>query len=227
LRNVTKAFLVATVGTTAMAGTAQAATVAISPVKPCYLTRDVVTVSGAGFTAGGAVNFAVDGQTIPGSLTADAAGNVSSPFTFGRMDAVKQHTLTGTDATNPALTGSVAYTGTTFQIASKTSRGKPGKKSKLRGYGFIAGPKAYMHVRGHGIARDTFLARPAAPCGTFTARKAFVPSGAPVGKYKVRFDHKKKYSKQTKPQLKYTLTVFRTFNATAFGPAFDINVVVE
>jgi hypothetical protein len=213
-----KTITLATVGLAVTAGAAEAATISLSPVQSCYLAGKSATLNGAGFTAGGVVNVTVDGQP-GGSTQADTAGNFAGQFNFGPMDAVKTHSITATDATNPALTASVSFVGTTHQVASKSNRGKPGKKSKLRGYGFIFGRKAYMHVRGHGIKTNKFLARPKAPCGTFTVRKAFVHSNAPVGKYRVQFDHKKKYSKRTPEKLVYELTVFRTFNSAAFAPA--------
>ena len=218
MRRVMKAFLLATAGTAATGATAQAATLALTPAKACYLTGETVTLSGAGFTPGAPVNVADDGAAV-GSATADAAGNVSGPYRFGLLKAVKSHTLTGTDGTN---TASLAYTGTTHQVATRSDRGKPGKKTKLRGYGFLFGPKAYMHVRGHGIKRNTFLARPKAPCGTFIVRKAFVPSNAPTGKYRVQFDARKKYSKKTPNALVYELTVFRTFSSAAFAPSWAL-----
>jgi hypothetical protein len=206
------AFLVATVGTLATAATAQAATVAITPVKGCYLTGESDTLSGTGYTPNGSVNIAVDGTTVF-SLTADASGNIGTSLQFGTMKAVKTHTLTATDAANPALTASVSFVGTTHQVATRSGKGKPGKKVKLRGYGFLFGPKAYMHVNGHGIHTTTFLARPKAPCGTFSVKKKLVPKGAPVGRYKVQFDARRKFSKKTQPRLVYPLTVFRTFKA--------------
>jgi hypothetical protein len=218
LRRVMKAFTLATAGLAAMTATAQAASISLSPAQSCYLTGKSATLNGAGFTASGVVNVTIDGQN-GGSTQADTAGNFAGTFNFGRMDAVKTHTITATDATNPAITASTSFVGTRHQVASKSNRGKPGKKSKLRGYGFIFGRKAFMHVRGHGIKSNKFLARPKAPCGTFSVRKAFVPSNAPVGTYRVQFDHKKKYSKRTPERLVYQLTVFRTFNSTAFGGA--------
>jgi hypothetical protein len=214
---VKTAFIAATVGTLATAAAAQAATVSITPVKACYLTGESDTLSGAGFTPNGNVSIAVDGTTVF-SLTADAAGNIGTTLRFGTMKAVKSHTLAATDDTNPALTGSVAFTGTTHQVATANSRGKPGKKVKLRGYGFLFGRKAYMHVNGHGIHTTTFLARPKAPCGTFTVKKKLVRKGAPIGKYKVQFDARKKFSKQTRPRLVYPLTVFPVASgASAFA----------
>jgi hypothetical protein len=217
VHRVKTAFLVATVGTLAMAATAQAATVAIAPVKACYLTGESDTLSGTGFTPNGNVAIAVDGTTVF-SLTADASGAIGTTLQFGTMKAVSSHTLTATDAANPALTATVTFTGTTHQVATRHSRGKPGKKVKLRGYGFLFGPKAYMHVNGHGIHTNTFLARPKAPCGTFSVKKKLVRKGAPIGKYRVQFDAKKKFSKKTRPRLVYPLTVFPVASgASAFA----------
>jgi hypothetical protein len=218
LRRVMKTITLATVGLAATAATAQAATISLSPVQACYLTGESATLNGAGFTAGGVVNVTVDGAD-GGSTQADTAGNFAGTFNFGPMNAVKTHTVTATDATNPALTASTSFVGTKQQIASKNRRGKPGKKTKMRGYGFVFGPKAFMHVRGHGIKSNKFLARPKAPCGTFSVKKAFVPSNAPVGTYRVQFDHKKGFKKNRAGSITYELTVFRTFNSTAFGGA--------
>ena len=218
MRRVMKAITVATAGLAATAATADAASINLSPVQSCYLAKKSATLNGAGFTPGGFVNVTVDGQS-GGGTQADTAGNFAGQFNFGPMNAVKTHTITATDATDTTITATTTFVGTTHQVATKNSRGKPGKKVKLRGYGFIFGRKAFMHVRGHGIKSNKFLARPKAPCGTFTVKKAFVPSSAPIGKYRVQFDHVKKYSKRTPEKLVYELTVFRTFNSTAFGGA--------
>jgi hypothetical protein len=215
-----KAFALATVGSAALAATAQAATLSIAPVKACYITGESDALSGTGYTPGATVQLAVDGPDIF-TLVADSAGNIGTNLQFGQMNAVKSHTLTATDTTNPAIVGSLAFVGTTHQVATPNRRIGGGKKFKLRGYGFINGPKAYMHVRGHGIKTNTFLARPKAPCGTFSVRKRLVPAGAPVGKYRVQFDAKKRFSKRTQPRLVYELTVFRTFSAAAAG-AFSL-----
>ena len=46
-----------------------------------------------------------------------------------------------------------------------------------------------------------------------------MPSNAPVGTYRVQFDHKKGFKKNRAGSITYELTVFRTFNSTAFGGA--------
>jgi hypothetical protein len=220
LRRVMKAFTAATVGlaaTAATAATADAASLALSPAKACYLKGESATLSGSGFTAGGSVNVSVDGQD-QGSLPADTAGGFSVQFNFvGTLNAVKSHPITATDATNPAITATLSFVGTTQQVALKNRRGKPGKKTKMRGYGFVFGRTAFMHVRGHGIKSNKFLARTKAPCGTFTVKKAFVPSSAPIGTYRVQFDHKKAYKKNRAGSIAYQLSVFPVGASSAFA----------
>lgn len=217
MRRFATAFTVATAGMAAAAATSQASTVSITPVKPCYITGETDTLSGTGYTPNGAIGIAVDGAAVF-DLVADAAGNFTTSLQFGAMKAVKTHTMTATDKTNPALTGSVSFTGTIHQVIVKPANGPAGKKRKLRGYGFINGPKAYMHVRGHGVRSNVSLGKPQGVCGVFETRKRIVSSNAAPGKYKVQFDARKKYSKK-QPRLVYELRVFRTFHSAAAGTA--------
>jgi hypothetical protein len=214
LRRVMTAITVATAGLAVSAASAEAADLTLDPVAPCYLSGTSATISGTGFAAGAGITVTEDGKPR-GSTVADTSGAFAATWNFGGLKAAKSHTITATDGTT---TASLTYMGTTHQVATKNKNGKPGKKVKLRGYGFLFGKKAFMHVRGHGIKSDKFLARPKAPCGTFTVKKAFVPSNAPIGTYRVQFDAKKKFSKRTKPRLVSQLTVFRTFSsASAFA----------
>lgn len=223
MRRFATAFTVATAGTAAMAATAQAATLTIAPVKACYLAGEKVTATGTGFTPSGVVDMAIDGTSL-GTLTADAAGSVGATITLGRMKAAKSHALTATDTANPALTATVSYMGTTNLVTVKPANARAGKRLKIRGYGFLAGPKVYMHVRGRGYRSDQKVGTAAPPCGTFAARKRIVPAGAAPGVYKVQFDASKRYSKKTRPRFLGRMRVYRTFSATgaraaAFGGA--------
>jgi hypothetical protein len=209
---------VATAGLATGTATGHAATVSITPVKPCYITGEVDTLGGSGFTPGGTADIAVDGSPAF-AVDVDAVGNFSTSLQFGGMKAVKTHRLTATDSANPTITAPVSFVGTTHQVTIKPASGRAGKKRKLRGYGFINGPNAYMHVRGHGVRTDVLLGKPAGVCGTFVTRARIVSSHAASGKYRVVFDAKRKYRKQTRPHLVYELTVFRTLHSSAFAGA--------
>jgi hypothetical protein len=207
-------------GTAAVATTAEAQTFAIAPVKPCYLGGDVVTGTGTAFTPMAPVDIAADGTSL-GQVSADAAGGFVTPaITLGGMRGVKSHTLTATDQTNPALTATVTFMGTTNTVSVKPASGRAGTPRRLKGYGFTAGPKVYMHVRRRGYKTDARIAKAKAPCGTFVVRKTIVPAGAGDGKYKVQFDSQRRYSKRTRPRFVGVLTIFHTARSSAARVAF-------
>jgi hypothetical protein len=212
LRRVAMAFTVATAGIAATAATAQAATLAIGPARACQISGQAVNMLGGGYTPGGYVDIAIDGQSL-GQLPTDSAGSLAGRITLGALRGVKSHSVVSTDTTNPALTASTSFVGTTRQVTVKPQHARAGKKLKLKGYGFLKHAKAYMHVRGHGLSIDNRVGKPKGACGTWSAHRGIVPSSAAAGVYHVQFDQKKRYSKKTKPRVRGTMTVTRTFSA--------------
>jgi hypothetical protein len=206
MRGLGKAVTIVMAGSAGLAGTAQAQSLTMAPAKPCYLSGEQVTTTATGFTPGGLVDFAIDGKAL-GPLVADPAGTVVGSLTLGGMRGAKSHGLSATDQTNPAVVANVAFLGTTRQVVVKPSDAAAGTPRRLKGYGFFAGPRVYMHVRGNGYSSDKRIAKPSGPCGTFATRKVIVPASAGLGRYRVQFDHKKKYSKKTRPRYKGTMTV--------------------
>lgn len=201
-----KAVTIVMAGSAALAGTAQAQSLTIAPVKPCYVAGEQITTTAAGFTPGGLVDFSIDGRTL-GPLVADPAGTAVGSLTLGGMRGAKSHGLTATDQTNPALVANAAFLGTTRQVVVKPKDAAAGTPRRLKGYGFMDGPRVYMHVRGNGYSSDKRVARPGGPCGTFATSTVIVPASAGLGRYRVQFDHKKKYSKKTRPRFKGTMRV--------------------
>jgi hypothetical protein len=216
------AVMMTTAGLAATAATAQAATLVLTPSSPCHLSGDVITLSGTGYTPNGTVGLTFDGEPV-GQFTADASGVLTESFKLQGLRGAKSHTIVATDATNPALTASTSFLGTTLQVTVKPKRARAGKKLKIRGYGFLGAGKAYIHVRGHGYRADAKIGNPSGPCGTWSARRHIVPSSAAAGVYHVQFDQKKRFSRKTKPRVRGTMTVTRTFSsAGAFGGARPI-----
>jgi hypothetical protein len=206
LRRLAKVGTAVVVGTAASAGAAQAATIGISPVKACYLTGEEINFAGNGFTPGGPVDITIDGTSL-GQIGADAAGNIANVIRLGGMRGAKSHALTATDLTNPAIVATASYLGTRNYVTVKPDRARAGKQRTIRGFGFLAGPRVYMHVRGGGYRSDKRIAASAAPCGTFAVRRVIVPASAGTGSYKVQFDARKRYSKKTRPRVTGTMTV--------------------
>jgi hypothetical protein len=201
-----KAVTIVVAGSAMLAPAAQAQTVSIAPAKPCYLAGEQVTITAAGFTPGGLVDFAIDGRSL-GPQVADASGSFVGSLTLGGMRGVKSHALTATDQTNPAVVANAAFLGTTRQVVVKPRNAPAGQARRLKGYGFLAGPRVFMHVRGNGYRADKRIARPSGPCGTFVTRRVIVPASAGLGRYTVQFDARKRYSKKTRPRVRGTMRV--------------------
>jgi hypothetical protein len=221
LRRFGTAFTAVMAGTAAMAGTAHAQAVSITPAKACYLTGERINLSGSGFTAGGSIDVTLDGTSL-GALTADAAGNIAAEIGLGTMRGIKTHTLTATDTGNPALTSTASFVGTTLRVTVKPANAKAGRKLRVRGQGLLAadgslaGKNVFMHVRGpRGYRSDGRVARLKAPCGSFDARKRIVEPDASNGVYRVQFDAARKFSKKTRPRFEGRMTVFT--RATSSG----------
>lgn len=224
MRRFATAFTVVMAGTAAIAGPARAQTIGFSaPVKPCYLTGDRVTIAGSGFTAGGLVTVAIDGVSL-GELQADGAGGITGELRLGTMRGVKSHSIAATDVTNPAITASAAFMGTTHTVTVKPKNARAGRRLRLRGSGFLAAkPRVFMHVRGPGGYRsDGSIAKAKGACGTFAVRRQIVPTTAATGSYRVQFDQRRRFSKKTRPRVRGTMNVFpRAAGARAslFGAA--------
>lgn len=224
MRRFGTAFIVVMAGT---AGTAQAQSVAITPPKACYLTGETVSLSGSGFAPASSVGVTLDGESLGDPLIADAAGNVAAEVRFGTMRGVKTHALTATDTTNPALTSTASFVGTTLRVTVKPADAKAGRKLRIRGQGFLAadgspaGKNLFMHVRGPGRYKsDGRVGRLEAPCGSFAARRRIVPSTADSGVYRVQFDAARRLSRKTRPRYEGRMTVFtRAARASLFGGA--------
>ena len=206
MQGLGKAVTIVVAGSAALAGTAQAQSLTIAPAKPCYLSGETVTATAAGFTPGGFIDFSLDGTSL-GPGVADGAGAFVGSLTLGGMRGAKSHGLSATDRTNPALVANAAFLGTTRQVVVKPKDAAAGTERRLKGYGFMDGPRVYMHVRGKGYSADKRIARPGGPCGTFATRTVIVPASAGLGRYRVQFDHKKKYSKKTRPRFAGTMRV--------------------
>jgi hypothetical protein len=203
------AVMAATVGTAVAAGTAQAATLTITPDKPCYMGGEKADVKGTGFTPNGAVHATFAGilKTFP----VDATGAFGAQLSFPGAKGVKALTMKATDATDPAITASLHLKTATLHVDVSPKHATAGKKLRVKGFGLVGGKKVYMHVRGpHHYRTDAKVARTKGACGTFETRRRLVPAGVRSGLYTVWFDAKKKFSRKTRPRAGVTLTVFRT-----------------
>jgi hypothetical protein len=131
MRRLGKAASIAVAGSAALAGAAQAQSLTIAPLKPCYLTGEEVTMTAAGFTPGGLVDFAVDGRAL-GPLVADPAGTAVGALTLGGMRGAKSHGFSATDQANPALVANAASSAPRARSSSSPRTLRPVRRGASR-----------------------------------------------------------------------------------------------
>jgi hypothetical protein len=205
----------AILGLAVLGGTAEAQASTLSVDAACYLSGSPINASGAGFTPGGAVNFAFDGQRSA-SGTADTAGNITQPLTAPILPASTHehaYSLAAQDQTNPAL-AATASVSVTDRVATVTPhRARPNRKVKFGIHALNPNQAVWLHYVFHGKQRyrkKLGTAKP--PCGSLTARSRFFPVTRPrVGTWTFQFDNRKRYSRSTQPQIRGPVQIFNTF----------------
>jgi hypothetical protein len=198
--------------------TAQAATLSVSPVKPCYRTGETIGMTGTGFTPDGEVSLAADGEEFA-TTPADSSGS----FTGGLQVASateRVKTYSATDQSNTANTASVPLRISPFDVNVAPQSGPPGRRLRIVARGFTTGRRLWVHVvRGRRRA-NMRVGRLRGPCRRLRVRKRIFPRGATPGRYIVQFDTRRRYSPDTRVRVRFRVTVVRTFGAQASTPSW-------
>jgi hypothetical protein len=190
----------------AAAAPAQAATLTVSGTKSCYRLGDILDVTGTGFTPGGPVNFALDSEEL-GTLTADASGNLSAPLTVGTLSGIRARTLIATDASNPANVAQAQFLGSALRVRVRPLNGPAGRLLRLKASGFTTGKRLYAHVLRGKYRRNIFIGKLKGDCHTLSVRRRVLRRGLAAGDYRVQFDTKRRYSKDTDVRVRFSVTV--------------------
>jgi hypothetical protein len=189
------------------ASAAEAATLSVTGNKSCYRFGDSLTLTGTGYTPGAPVSVTLEGHELEGSLTADAAGNVSTPLGIGNLRGIGNRTLVATDAANPANTATTQFLGSSLLVKVKPQNGAAGRKLRISASGFTTGKRLYAHILRKGYRRNVFIGKLKGPCHTLKKRKRVLTASTPNGVYTVQFDTKKRYAKKTKVGYRFRVTV--------------------
>ena len=196
----------ATAALLAPAAAAQAATLSVAGNRACYRAGDSLILSGTGFTPNGPVGVTLQGRDL-GTLTADAAGNISSPLNIGNLRGVDTRTLVASDATNPAITATASFLGSALTVGVRPRNGTAGRKLRINASGFTTGKRLYAHILRKHFRRNVFIGKLKGPCHTLKVRKRVMGANTRGGVYTVQFDTRKRYSKKTKVWFRFSVTV--------------------
>jgi hypothetical protein len=189
--------------------TASAATLSVD--KRCYGPGEEIAFTGTGFTPNGQVAVSVDGRQL-GLTTANPVGEfeVSDGAPVIRAKR-KTSVYTATDQTNLALSANANVLVSSLNVKVTPKNGDPSKRKRIVARGFTTGKVLWAHVRRSGKARNVKIGRLKGACKTITTKRKMFPADAAPGVYTVQFDTKRKYSRKTRPNVTFFVTVFHTF----------------
>lgn len=205
---------------------AASATAATIQTLPCNVdTRIIgaktVPLVGAGFTPGATVTIQTASAVAPtptflASAQADAAGNFATtagPPSFNKFDTQEQSfTVVATDQTNPAIVATAQFQQVRLGYTTDPSNGRPSRRATHIVRGFPIGKKVWLHFRFAGkTRRNVSLGATQAPCGKAERKMSLLPTRSRRGKWTVYVDQVRRFHKTTKPQLKYSFLISRTF----------------
>jgi hypothetical protein len=196
--------------------TASAATLAVDPVRPCYLEQDQVLLIAEGYTPNGMVDFTREGNLVA-SLQANAAGTIQGNLTLpGLIMGQRPLTYVATDQADPARTAQVSLLTTAIDVRVAPRNGPPTRLLRIRARGFSGGKTLWAHVRrvkrrggGPVRTRTVRIGRVRPDCWTTNTRRRLFRRGTAPGLYRVQFDTFRRYKPNRKieyDELRVTIT---------------------
>jgi hypothetical protein len=208
---------IAVIGSLTAAATADAATLAVQPTDDCYRDGSQPVLFGGGFTPNGGVDITSDGDRInAGPIPTNATGNFGAQLTVRLASGERVKTYSAIDRFNSSITASIPLRITATDVALSPRSGRPGRRMRIRARGFTTGRTLYAHVRrGRRYRKNIRVGRLRGACHKLRARKRLISRTARTGTYLVQFDTRRRYSRRTRPRIRYQVTVFRVFGSGA------------
>jgi hypothetical protein len=186
---------------------APAQSASLSPDRPCYGARQMISLTGDGFTPDGDVALSVEGQQL-GVGIADYDGVFSATM---RAPAIPLSLLTlrftATDQTYLLNRASTLVRLASLGVAVTPRTGDPSRVRRIRARGFFGGEALYAHVRRRGHTRNVYLGALRGPCRSLDVRRRLFPAGADTGAYTLRFDTSPQGAPRAGRSVTYSVTI--------------------
>jgi hypothetical protein len=192
----------------ALAVEAHAAALNVFPAKPCYGSGEKVLLGGTGFSPNGSVRITSDGRPVAGPpLPTTASGGFGAVLTVNRLTGGGTKTYAAIDGTNATLTASIGLRVIAPSVRVRPLSGTSGKRIRIRARGFATGRTLYAHVVRGRYRRNVRLGRLKGACHTLSVRRRIFRRGTRIGRYRVQFDTRRRYSRRTVVRVRYRVRV--------------------
>lgn len=206
------------------APSAHAAAVGTLPCVPYIAGQQTMPVVATGFTPLGFATIYTNStaEPTPKILTSgrlDGVGGLQVPAfppSFTKSDAnLQTFNLIGEDKANPAapiISPPVPFQVVRFGSTTSPAPRRPSQTVRYTARGFATGKRIYVHFRFAGITRRSVsLGVAKGPCGIATKRMRALPTKSRFGTWTAWTTQAKKFSVNSKPFVKNSFRIFRTF----------------
>jgi hypothetical protein len=187
---------------------ASAASLTVSPQKPCYSAGESVNLLGADFSPLGSATITRDGTPL-GALSTDGNGAFNGILTLAQSSGKKTKTYTATDDTASTLTASAQITVSAVRVSLSPANGAPGRRMSVNAHGFTTGKTLWAHVVRGKSKRTVKIGGLKGACGGLRTHRRLLPRNAGVGVYTIQFDTFKPYNAKQAVRDRYSITVTR------------------
>jgi hypothetical protein len=199
----------------ALPSAASAASLTVSPQKPCYGSGESVSLIGTGFSPTTDPNDVSDrvqitrGSTVVGRLRTDAFGAFNGVLGIAYDGRRQTRTYTATDLVDPSLTASAQITVSAVRVGLRPANGAPGRIMSVTARGFTTGPVLWAHVRHGGSTRSLKIGRLSGACHGLKTRRRLLPQNAALGVHTIQFDTFRRYRAKRQVKDSFTVSVTR------------------
>lgn len=171
-------------------------------------------MSGDGFAPDGPVTFTVNNRRISGEVITNGDGHFEATYTPPASQTESKVVIRATDAQETtAKTKLVVTRERSVTAVPDTTNNVRTWKAVFKLYGFGAGKKVFIHYIGpNGTLRKTVgLGRLRGPCGRLkTSKRRVLPFSNPdFGTWKLQFDTRRHFSRNTAKKRVIPVRVFR------------------
>jgi hypothetical protein len=188
---------------------ASAASLTVSPQKPCYSSGESVNLLGSGFSPLGSVTISRGDTAFDNPLPTDANGAFNGLLKLGQSRDKQTKTYTAADDAMSTLTASAQITVSAVRVTLSPANGSPGRLMTIDAQGFSTGPTLWAHVK-HGRSKRTLkIGSLKGACGALKTRRRLLRANAAIGVHTIQFDTFRRYNPRQPVRYRYTIAVSR------------------
>jgi hypothetical protein len=181
--------------------------------RSCYPVGGQATLNGSGYAPESQIRFTVNGEPLRETVSSDEAGDIRVTYTPPRVRTERRLVIRATDSEDTSAQTTIYVTRELRVTADPDSSSNVRTwRAVFRLWGFGLG-RAYIHyVNPKGRHKKTVrLGRLIGPCGRLkSTRRRVMPFDDPqFGYWKLQFDTRRRYSKNTARKRVIPVRVFR------------------